>query len=112
MTKAIQHVEPVLGFLKACIFLIKPCLVKLPKAVQDLFVGLGGVDEKRPFTIAEDKLVDGFPALDLPLAGSQPPKEGFQVIVGAVTFRPGIALEQARPALTKARADMGDHPSV
>lgn len=112
MTKAIQHLEPVLGFLKACIFLIKPCLVKLPQAVQELVVGLGGVDEERPFSIAEDKLVDRFTALDLPLAGAQPTKEGFQVIVRAVTVRPSIALEQARPALAKARADMSDHPCV
>ena len=112
MTKAIKHVEPVLGFLKACILPIKLCLVKLPQAVQDLFVGLGGVDEESPFTIAEDKLVDGFTAMDLPLAGPQPTKEGFQIIVRAVALRPGIALEQARPALAEARTDMGNHPSV
>jgi hypothetical protein len=112
MTETIKHLEPVLGFFKACVLLIKLSLVKLPKAVQDLFVGLGGVDEEGPFPIADDKLVDGFTAMDLPLAGPQPPKEGFQVIVGAVALRPGIALEQACPALAEARTDMGDHPSV
>jgi hypothetical protein len=112
MTKAIKHLEPVLGFLKACILPIKLCLVKLPQAVQDLFVGLSGVDEESPFTIAEDKLVDGFTAMDLPLAGPQPPKEGLQLIVRTVALRPGIALEQARPALAEAPADMGDHTGV
>jgi hypothetical protein len=112
VTKAIKHLEPLLGFLKASILPIKLCLVKLLKAVQDLCVGLGGVDEESPFPITDDELVDRFTAMDLPRAGSEPPKEGFQVIVRAVALRPGIALKQARPALAEARADMGDHTGV
>jgi hypothetical protein len=48
----------------------------------------------------------------LPLASPQAPKEGFQVSIGAVAFGPRITLEEAVPALAKARADLGDHIGV
>jgi len=112
MTETIKHLESVLRLEKACILPINLGLVKLLTALQDLRGGFSGVDEDGPFTIADDKLMDGFAPLNLTLSGPQPPKEGFQVIVGAIALRPGIALEQARPALTEARADMSDHTGV
>jgi len=112
VTKAIKHLKPLLGFEKAGLLLIKLGLVKLPTAMQDLFVRLGGVDEDGPFAIADDKLVDGLAALNLTLSGAQPAKEGFQVIIRAVALRPRVALEESCPALAEGRADPCDHPRV
>lgn len=53
--------------------------------------------------------MDGFATLNLTLSGSQPTKEGFQVIVGTVAFGPGITLEESPPALAEGRADVADH---
>ncbi|MCA1606972.1 MAG: hypothetical protein LC775_16225 [Acidobacteria bacterium] len=112
MAKTIEHLEPVLRFEKACLLLIKLGLIKLLTAPQDLLIGFGGINENRPFTVADDKLMDGFAALDLTLPGPQPTKEGFQVIVGPIALRPGITLKQTRPTLAEGRADMGDHMRV
>lgn len=91
------------------LLLIKLGLVKLLTALQELLVGVRRVDEDRPFTIADDKLMDGFATMNLTLPGPQPTKEGFQVIVGAVAFGPGITLEEPRPALAEGGADLSDH---
>lgn len=112
MAKTIKHLEPLLHFEKACLLLIKVGLVKLLTALQDLLVGFRGVDEDGPFTVADDKLMDGFTALNLTLPSPQSTKKGFQVIIGAVAFRPRIALEESRPALAEGCADLGDHPRV
>ena len=112
MTETIKHLESLLCFLKACVLPIKLGLVKLLTAPQDLFVRLGGVDEDRPFAIADDKLVDGLAALNLTLSGAQPAKEAFQIVVGAPAFGPGITLEEPRPALVKGCADMCDHLGI
>jgi hypothetical protein len=73
---------------------------------------LGRVKKDGPFAISQDKLVNRFAALNLALAGPQTAKEGFQIIVGAVAFGPGIAGEEPRPALPEGRTDMGDHCRV
>jgi hypothetical protein len=112
VAKTIQHLEPVLHFAKACLLLIKLGLVKLLTALQDLFVGFRWVDEDHPFTIADDKLMDGLATMSLPLSGPQPAKEGFQLIVGAPAFGPGITLEEPWPALIKGSADMCDHIGI
>ena len=112
MTETIKHLESLLCFLKACVLPIKLGLVKLLTAPQDLFVRLGGVDEDRPFAIADDKLVDGLAALNLTLSGAQPAKEAFQIVVGAPALGPGITLEEPRPALVKGCADMCDHIGI
>ena len=112
MAKTIKHLEPLLHFEKACLLLIKVDLVKLLTARQDLLIGFQGVDEDGPFAVADDKLMDGFTALNLTLPGPQPTKEGFQVIIRAVAFRPRIALEESRPALAEGCTDLGDYPRV
>jgi len=112
MAKTIKHLEPLLHFEKACLLLIKVGLVKLLTARQDLLIGFQGVDEDGPFAVADDKLMDGFTALNLTLPGPQPTKEGFQVIIRAVAFRPRIALEESRPALAEGCTDLGDYPRV
>ena len=112
MTKTVKHVEPLLRSLKASIFSIKLGLVKLLTTLQNLLIGFGWVDEDGPFAIADNKLMDGLATMHLPLSGPQPPKEGFQLIVGAVALRPGITLEQARPALAEGAADMCDHTRI
>jgi hypothetical protein len=112
VAKAIEHLEPVLHFAKACLLLIKLGLVKLLTALQDLFVGFRWVDEDRPFTRAEDKLMDGLATMSLPLSGPQPATEGFQLIVGAPAFGPGITLEEPWPALSKGSADLCDHIGI
>jgi len=112
MVKTVKHLKSLLRFLKPSILLIKLGLVKLLASLPDLLVGLGRINEDCPFAIADDKLVDGLPTMRLPLSGAQPTKEGFQVIVGAVTLRPGITLEQARPALTEGGAELRHHPRV
>lgn len=48
-------------------------------------------------------------AMNLALAGAQPTKEGFQIVVGAVTFGPSVAGEEPWPALPESGVDMRDH---
>ena len=112
MTKTMKHLESLLRFEKAGMFLVKLGLVKLLKAMQELLVGLGGINEDGPFTIADDKLMDGLVALNLTLSSTQPAKEGFQVIVGTVALGPGITLEEPPPALAEGRCDMRDHTGI
>jgi hypothetical protein len=76
VAKTVEHLEPVLRFEKACPLLIKLGLIKLLAAPQDLLIGFGGVNEGRPFTITDDKLMDRFAALGLTLASPQPTKKG------------------------------------
>jgi hypothetical protein len=102
----------VLHFPKPGILPIKLSLVKLLKAVQHWLQGLSRVKEDGPFPIPQDKLVDRFAALNLALTGPQATEEGFQIIVGAVAFGPGVAGKEPRPALPEGRADVADHRGV
>jgi len=53
--------------------------------------------------------MDRLAAVNLALAGAQATKEGFQIVIGAVAFGPGVAGEEPRPTLPEGDADMGHH---
>jgi hypothetical protein len=102
----------VLRFLKSSVLAIKLLLFELLDAFQHLLKRLLGVNENRPLAVAEDKVVRRLVPVGLALTGTQPPKERFQLIVGAVPLRPGITGEEPGPAVGKGRADMGDHGGI
>jgi hypothetical protein len=82
-------------------------LTTLP--LQHVLEGFRGVDEDGPFAIADDELMHGLVAMDLPLPRPQAAEEGLQIIVGAVAFGPGVTGEEARPAVAEGGTDMGNH---
>lgn len=53
-----------------------------------------------------------FTAMNLTLACAKTTKEGLQIVVGAITLRPGIAGKETGPTLLKGKADMGDGVSL
>lgn len=91
MAETIEHLKPSLSFEKSGILLIKLDLVELLEALQHLIKGCGEINDDGPLAIAKDELMHRLAPLNLALACAQTAKEGFQIIVGAVTFRPGIA---------------------
>ncbi len=82
VAEAIQDLYPALGFEKASILSIKFGLLELLQALQHLVEGLRGVNEDSPFAIADDELMHGLAAMDLPLTSPQAAEEGLQSIVG------------------------------
>ena len=70
MPKAIDHMNTLLGLKKSSIGGIKIRLVKCLKATQDLIKSFIGINEDGPLTIAQDKLVHRFSAMNLTLAGA------------------------------------------
>ena len=71
--------------------------------------GCGGINKDSPLSVAKDELVDRLAAVNLALAGAQATKEGFQLIVGPVAFRPSVARKEPGPALPEGGAEMRDH---
>ena len=112
VAKPRQHLQPLLRCVKPSILLIKVVLLELLAALQHLLKRLLRVNEDRPLPVAEDKVVRGLMPVDLTLAGTQPPKERFQRIVGTIPLRPGITGEEPGPTLRKGRADMGNHGGI
>jgi len=112
VAETIQDLYPVLGFEKASILLLKFGLLELLHALQHLVEGLSGVNEDSPFAIAEDKLMHGLAAMDLPLTSPQAAEEGLQSIVGPIAVGPSVTGEEARPALAEGGADMGNHRRI
>ena len=112
MTKTVKQLQPLLGFQETSVFSIEVGLLKLSKAFQDLVEGLGRVEIDGPLTVTNDKFMHGLATMNLPLTGTQAPKERFDVVIGAVTFRPGVACEQTRPALSENLAEVIDHRRI
>ena len=112
VAKTIQHLKQLLCFLKSSVLAIKLLLFELLDTFQHLLKRLLGVNENRPLAVAEDKVVRRLMPVGLALTGTQPPKERFQLIVGAVPLWPGITGEEPGPAVRKGRADMGDHGGI
>lgn len=108
MAKPIQQLKALLGLKKACVLKVKLGLVEPLKAVQNLLKGFGGVNKDSPFAIAQDEFMHRLASMNLALACAETTKERFQIVVGAIAFRPPITGEEAWPALFEGKTNMGN----
>jgi hypothetical protein len=70
MAKTIQHLKPLLHFLESSVLVIKLFLRELLDAPQHLLKRLLRVNEDRPLSVAEDKIVSGLMPVGLTLTGT------------------------------------------
>jgi hypothetical protein len=70
VAKAVQHAQPLLGALKACVLAIKVELLELLETGEHLPKRLARINEHRPFAVAQEKVVRSLMAGGLALPGA------------------------------------------